>query len=101
MYVFGSVARTLGYILSRLFYLSVAQYVDDYPQLEPAASAPSADRLTIDVFGLLGWELKMIEGKVPGFGIVFSALDVVFDLSRRTSSWRATSRSASSRSSAG
>eukprot|EP00972_Heterocapsa_arctica_P035237 5186282-Heterocapsa_arctica.AAC.1 len=56
--------------------------MDDYPQLEPAASAPSADRFTIDVFELRGRELKKVEGRVPSFEVVVGALGGVFDLSR-------------------
>eukprot|EP00974_Lingulodinium_polyedra_P034215 3290771-Lingulodinium_polyedra.AAC.1 len=39
VFSFGAIARTLELVLVRLFWFTMAQYVDDYPQLELAATA--------------------------------------------------------------
>ena len=81
VYVFGAVARAIEMILAELFLLALTQYVDDFPQLEPAASTDGAV-VAEQVMQLLGWELKRDgAGCFPSFASSFSALRVVFDLS--------------------
>jgi hypothetical protein len=82
VFVFGSVARTLELILTNLFWLILSQYVDDYPQVEPAGSAASASEVTIKVLELLRWTLKAPGGMVPVFGWKFAALGVVFNFEK-------------------
>ncbi|CAK0909372.1 unnamed protein product [Prorocentrum cordatum] len=82
VYVFGTVARAIEMILSELFLLALTQYVGDIPQLEPEACIDSAT-VAEEVMQLLGWEVKRdAAGCLPRFASSFSALGVVFDLSR-------------------
>jgi hypothetical protein len=60
----------------------VAQYVDDFPQLECEGLVGQGCDI-IDVMVLLGWEIKKVEGTIPTFGWTFSALGVNFDLNRQ------------------
>ena len=82
VFVFGSVARCLELILVVLFYYTVTQYVDDYPQLEPQKVHEGGVDVA-EVLDLLGWSIKKFEDKIPCFGSSFPALGVVFDLSRQ------------------
>jgi len=70
VFVFGSLARALDYILTATLDLTLSQYVDDFPQIEPAASSESADNSTVELLKLLGWGIKLPGGKVPEFGEV-------------------------------
>ena len=78
VFVFGSVARCLEYILVCLLLYTVTQYVDDYPQLEPRA-LHEAETDAVVVFELFGWGVKKPDGQVPQFDLRFSALGVVLE----------------------
>ena len=82
VYVFGHFGRTFEMIAANLFALSLTQFVDDFPQVEPSATAESA-RLTLDsFFELIGWDTKLTEeGTSPQMELEFSGLGVIFDLS--------------------
>ena len=72
VYTFGTVAFAPSCVLVSLFKLSLAQYVDDFPQVEPRVSAESA--LVFEaVLALLGWEVKQAGGKTPAFEQSFVA----------------------------
>ena len=84
VFSFGAIARTLELILVRLFWYPMAQYVDDYPQLDFAATADCGVD-AVEVFELLGWTVKKPEvcgvPAVPKFGPTFSALGAIYDFS--------------------
>eukprot|EP00972_Heterocapsa_arctica_P015796 2328146-Heterocapsa_arctica.AAC.1 len=67
-------ARALEIILTRLFSLTLSQYVDDYPQIEPRGSTRSDACAVEQVLALLGWGLKRKDDKVPDFDVRFTAL---------------------------
>ncbi|MCR9077285.1 MAG: hypothetical protein NXI07_14705, partial [bacterium] len=83
VFVFGTVARVLRLVQVVLFLFAWAQYADDFPQLEPAATA-NGEVSAEDVLGLLGWTVKPVgpadSPAVPRFGSEFGALGVLFDL---------------------
>ena len=76
---FGTIAFALSCVLVSLFKLSLTQYVDDFPQVEPRTSAESA-LVCEAVLALLGWEVKQVDGKVPAFEQSFVALGVEYDM---------------------
>ena len=80
VFIFGQIARTIELIMANLFDVLTAQYVDDYPQLEPAVLVDGPD-VMLEVFEILGWEVKEVEGRKPSFCDKFVLLGVVFDLS--------------------
>ena len=61
MFCFAHCARALDYIMARGLGMSVTQYVDDFPQLEPKALASSGRKTTDKLFHLIGWTLKKKE----------------------------------------
>ena len=79
VYTFGTIAFALSCVLVSLFKLSLTQCVDDFPQVEPRASAESA-LVCEAVLALLGWEVKQVDGKVPAFDQSFVALGVEYDM---------------------
>ncbi len=83
VFIFGGLARALEMIMAWCFQLILTQYVDDFPQLEPAASAESATVFE-EVLGLLGWQVKKNDGEIPQFCLDFTALGVQFDLRSAT-----------------
>ena len=62
----GTIAFALSCVLVSLFKLSLTQYVDDFPQVEPRASAESA-LVCEAVLALLGWEIKQVERQDTSF----------------------------------
>ena len=79
VYVFGAVARASEKILVVAFAFLVCQYVDDYPNLEPAAAANRGIGPE-DVLDLLGWEVKSVDGEIPKHEDRFECLGVEIDL---------------------
>jgi len=77
---FGLVANLLDHVLAEIFALAFTQYVDDFPQIEAAASCDSA-RVAEQVLALLGWEVKLVDNEIPDFMPEFTALGVIFDMS--------------------
>ena len=80
VYAFNAVARAFQYMLVSVFGVIAANYYDDYPLIEPAETAESAGSTAVQVFEMLGWEVKS-ETKQAKVSELFSALGVVFDLS--------------------
>jgi len=58
VYCFNEVARGLQYILLDLFGIVCSNYYDDFPILEPEATATDAAQVAIEVLSLLGWLVK-------------------------------------------
>ena len=54
-------------------------YVDDFPQVEPRASAESA-LVCEAVLALLGWEVKQAGGRTPPFEQSFVTIGVEYDM---------------------
>ena len=80
VYAFNAVARAFQYMLLFVFHIVAANYYDDFPIIEPAGRAESAGTTAVQVFELLGWEVKT-ETKEAPVTDELTALGVVFDLS--------------------
>ena len=80
VYAFSAVARAFQYMLLFVFHIVAANYYDDFPIIEPAGTAESAGTTAVQVFELLGWEVKT-ETKEAPVTDELTALGVVFDLS--------------------
>ena len=77
VYIFGNMGRSFDMVLTNMFAFVVAQYVDDFPQLELSQLTEGVQPET--VFDLLGWEVKKSDGGcIPTFGPAFGALGEVF-----------------------
>ena len=76
VFTFGATARALECILTGLFGVVTAQYVDDFPQFESEDLVSEEDDIMLDVLRLLGWEVKKPEGEPPKFNQVFTLLGV-------------------------
>ena len=77
---FNRLARALAVILAALFKIPVTHYFDDFPIVVPSADAESAEDITLKIFELLGWKIKMSGDKALPFSDVFDSLGVSFDL---------------------
>ncbi|CAK0909772.1 unnamed protein product, partial [Prorocentrum cordatum] len=79
---FNWLARGFEWALCYIFDLVATHYFDDFPQVEPALLATSAETTFKAFMGLLGWRLKGDDGKDVLFDVSFSTLGVVFDFAR-------------------
>ena len=80
VYSFNRVARALWFLASKLFALVAGQFYDDFPCMEPRASASLAKSTFQSFLDLLGWQWSGGDKDLP-FLESFTALGVVFDLS--------------------
>ena len=74
--------RALGWLLRRLVWVVATNYVDDYPLVEPEATAEGSVAVFEDLAALLGWRLKPAAPGQERPAAVFDALGAQFDLSR-------------------
>ena len=61
VYTFLRFRRALARLLSELLPLTTVEFFDDFTQLEPQATASSAQESFEHLFGCLGWEIAMEE----------------------------------------
>ena len=80
--MFAVFGRAFDFALSSSLNLAVAQYVDDFPQVEPKALANSAAHAMDSFFEIVGWRLKDLPPEKKGFHRRFEALGVQFDFSK-------------------
>lgn len=80
VFTFGATARALECILVGLFSVMTAQYVDDFPQVEPAECLKDGEDIMVEVLELLGWQIKKESGEAPKFEDKFTMLGVVMDV---------------------
>ena len=79
---FNRIARLLWELLTRKLRLVILNFYDDFPAIEPAATAGLALKASETFLRLLGWQFAENGPKSPPFAEVFTALGVIFDLSR-------------------
>ena len=91
VYAFNRVARALRAVFVRFLGLSVTNYFDDYPQVEPEMTAETARWAAEEAAAILGWSVTTEPTKSLGFAVEFQALGVVFDFQRAGSSSSRTS----------
>ena len=79
---FNRIARLLWEILADKLVLIILNFYDDYPIIEPSATAPMATKAAELFLRLLGWQFAVDGAKSEPFAASFVALGVVFDISR-------------------
>ena len=80
VYAFNRVSRSLWHILAHTLSLWLTVYYDDFPILEMAETAESADEGITAILDLLGWKFARTGKKAEPFADVFDVLGVTFDL---------------------
>ena len=80
VYAFNRVSRSLWHILAHTLSLWLTVYYDDFPILEMAETAESADEGIAAILDLLGWKFARTGKKAEPFSDVFDVLGVTFDL---------------------
>ena len=78
---FNRLSRLAWEILVKLLHLIVLSFFDDYPMLEPKATARVARLSAEACFALLGWQVSQDPKKSLDFAKLFVALGVEFELS--------------------
>eukprot|EP00973_Karenia_brevis_P036709 5058231-Karenia_brevis.AAC.1 len=81
VYAFLRISRALAALASRLFWLTVVNYFDDFTQVEPLATSDSAQQSIEELFDLLGWEVAMEAKKRQPFARKFISLGACVDFS--------------------
>ena len=79
---FNRLARLLWELLVRKLKLVVLNFYDDFPSIEPAATSGMALKAAETFLGLLGWAFAQQGEKSPPYAEVFTALGVVFCVSK-------------------
>jgi hypothetical protein len=82
VFFFNRLSRLLRLILARLLKLLVLCFYDDFPFFEPMNTSRLARRVSECVLAALGWDYCDDPAKSFPFAETFTALGVVFDLSR-------------------
>ena len=73
-------SRAISRLSSELLNLTTVEFFDDFTQLEPEASARSAEESFEGLLRLLGWEIAMEEKKRKPFTRTFVSLGTLVDL---------------------
>ena len=81
MKAFNLFARALEWVFTRLLAVATAHYFDDFPHVEPSATAHHGQATMERLLRLLRWRFKESGPKAPVFGPVFNVLGVIVDLS--------------------
>ena len=82
VYAFLRFSRAISRLLSELLSLTTVEFLDDFTQLEPTASAQSAQDSFEGLLRLLGWEIATEEKKRKPFAKKFISLGALVDLIR-------------------
>jgi len=85
VYGFLRFSRAIAALGTALLSLVLVEFFDDFTQLEPAASAASAQDAMEKLIGLLGWDLSTSEEKRKPFNQIFVALGVQVDFTETAS----------------
>ena len=79
VFTFGPTARVLEHILAGLFFVVIAQYVDDVLQVQLEALVDGRD-IMVEVLQMLGWQIKKEKGEAPEFAEEFTLLGLPVDV---------------------
>ena len=80
VYSFNRCSASLWHILTSLGNVCCAVFFDDFPCLEPRASAESAEHFMIQCLSLLGWKVALQPKKNQPFASTFALLGVQVSL---------------------
>eukprot|EP00973_Karenia_brevis_P082311 11409977-Karenia_brevis.AAC.1 len=75
-------SRALAAIALGIFGVQCVEFFDDFSQLEPQATASSAQESIEKMFDLLGWKISMKEEKRRAFAGSFVSLGALVGLPR-------------------
>lgn len=82
VYKFNRAARSLWFLLANHLKICWCNYYDDFPMLEPSATARGSQISVEACLKLLGWDYADEGNKCLKFDSVFASLGAVFDLSK-------------------
>ena len=79
VYGFLRFSRALSALAGEIFKLVTVEFFDDFSQIDPVRSSPSAQFAMEGLLKLLGWKVAMTESKRKPFAPIFVALGVQLD----------------------
>jgi hypothetical protein len=80
VYIFNRLARAIWFLLNKVMKVMALQFYDDFPLLEPKATAASAQAAAEFLFQALGFEYAREGHKYLPFAEIFAMLGVQVDL---------------------
>eukprot|EP00973_Karenia_brevis_P095366 12426998-Karenia_brevis.AAC.1 len=81
VYGFLRFSRAISALARTIFGVSTVEFFDDFTQLEPRATAESAQFALESMLDLLGWAISTGEDKRKPFGLIFDSLGARVDFS--------------------
>lgn len=82
VYGFLRFSRAIAAIACKVFKLIVAEFFDDFTQLEPAVTKASAQATMESLLDILGWTIATAPGKRLPFESMFVSLGIQIDLGK-------------------
>ena len=67
-FVFAQFGKAFEHILASLLWITTSEYVDDYPEVAPAAAVDVTQGIAEEFFMLIGWEVKTVEKEAGPLG---------------------------------
>ena len=80
VYAFNRMSRSLWHILTHILMLWTTVYYDDFPMVEMAETAETAEWCVGEILDALGWKFARSGNKAPPFSKQFDVLGVTVDL---------------------